>query len=332
MRDEEWTDERLREHADAARQRVTLVYDLEEQPKREPVALSEITPRIPSAEPTGEPAQAQDSWEPTCVSCGALLGYLARSGSYAEGKTECATCRNGSIATRLTASGISFREIDPPLGALIRPCDDPANADLDAKTIRERTQEFDRYLAFLQRFAALRPGQRIDPPFAFVFGNVGTGKSAGAERALRDAIRNGGCSGRVVRFSDLVRKIYDTYRRDEESRDLRTEDILRTYSSVHLLVIHEIGPDAETDHALGLFFDFVDARHQAKLPTIFTSNYAPDQESLGARMGGRASDEVRVRGILDRISGGVRENVFCLRGPSWRGREPVTVPVPMERT
>lgn len=312
-------DEFYRERDRAARQRVKFVHDLEVQPVRDLVPITELSQaHVPAVDGEVTLLHPVGRWEPKCVSCGALLGYMTREGSYVAGKTECASCRAGSLEARLRASGISYREMLEPLDALVRPVDDPECQALDAKTLRERTAEFDRYLAFLRRFAALTPGERIDPPFAFVFGNVGTGKSAGAERALRDAIKNG-CAGRVVRYSDMVRKIYDTYGKDGSGSE-STADLVRLYSSIHLLVIHEVGPDAETDHALGLFFDFVDARFSAKLPTIFDANYAPEEDSLGARMGGRATDSVRVRGIIDRISGGVRENAFCLTGPSWRGR------------
>lgn len=317
----------------AARKRVTFVWgdgDAKEEPKGGFVplaaALKSAMPGLPVAPGDVGVRPAIEMWEPPCVSCGALLGYHARLDYYAPGKSLCADCRGANLAARLKASGISYREMHAPLDSLVRPKDDPLNAELDPQILRERDAEFMRYMAFLRTFAAIEPEGRIDPPFAFVYGNLGTGKSAGAERALRDAITNG-CSGRTVKFGALVRMIYDTYNASQKStpdydaRDYRTESILSLYSTTRLLVIHEVGPDADSDHALSLFFDFVDDRHQAMLPTIFTSNYAPDVSSLGARMGGRARDDVRVRGIIDRISGGVRENIFCLLGPSWRGRE-----------
>lgn len=249
---------------------------------------------------------AVDTWEPTCVRCGADLGYTIRRGYYAQGMTECAVCREGSVAERLAASGISYREADRPLSAL-------RNHDPDGKPYGP---EYERWLAFLTRFAALRPGERMDPPFAFAYGSNGIGKSAGAERALRDAIRNG-CAGRVVTFRELIRKIVDAYGRKEA----HAEDIVRLYSGIHLLVIQEVGMEDPTEHSYGLFFDFVDARWRACLPTIFTSNYSPDADSLGAKMTERSSDGTKMHAILDRIRGGVKENVFFLKGKSWRGRE-----------
>jgi hypothetical protein len=323
------TDEEYLAKLAAARRRVRVVFESDGEHGRQPVSVAELAPKI--AVPTDEPMQFVDDWEPPCVACGTPLGYRAPRERYV-GITECPRCRAGNLAARLKASGIQRREMTESLAALVRPLDDPdyGGADIDARfedgtTVRSRDAEFVRYMAFLGRFAALKQGERLDPPFAFVYGNLGTGKSAAAERALRDAVTNG-CAGRAIKFSALVRKIYDAYGRaggpERGERDERAQDIVRLLASIHLLLVHEVGPDAETDHALGLFFDFVDDRFGACLPTIFTSNYAPDEASLGARMGGRASDNVRVRGIIDRISGGggLGENVFCLLGPSWRGR------------
>lgn len=264
------------------------------------VPAANVAPRVPVA--AGVTVTAAEDWEPECVRCQQPLGYRARKGSYGR-QTECRECRAGSVAARLEASGIGYREINQPLEALV-----------------SSGPEFDRWLAFLRSFAALKPGQRLNPPFAFVCGNNGVGKSAGAQRALRDAIR-GGCAGRFVRFSELIQKIYSTYGKASDDRDERTDDVVRLYASIHLLVIDEVGLETPSDHAMALFFDFVDDRWKSSLPTIFTSNYALDEDSLGAHIAERAADPTRMRGILDRLRGGTGGNVFILRGKSWRGRE-----------
>jgi DNA replication protein DnaC len=257
-----------------------------------------------------------DTWEPECVTCKKPIGYTCAKGTYWKGRTLCDVCAGNSLEDRLEASGISFREIAQPLAAL-------RNHDPDGKPYGE---DYDRWLAFLKRFAALKPGERIDPPFAFAYGSRGVGKSAGAERALRDAIRNG-CSGRAVKFRELVRRIVSTYgAKSKDDVDERADQIVRTYAGVHLLVIQEVGFEDHTDHNAGLFYDFVDERWGAKLPTIFTSNYSPEENSLGAAMTERTNDATKMLAIVDRLAGGFtkngkRENLFFLKGKSWRGRE-----------
>lgn len=256
----------------------------------------------------------RDTWEPPCVACGNVIGYTCKLNTYVA-RTLCGACSGESMEDRLRSSGISFRELHQPLSAL-------RNHDPEG---RPYGHEYDRWLEFLQRFAQLKPGARLDPPFAFACGSNGVGKSAGAERALRDAIRNG-CSGRVVTFRELVRRIVSSYGRDAKDVDERADDVVRIHAGIHLLVIQEVGMEDPTEHNYGLFFDFVDARWRACLPTIFTSNYAPEQKSLGLRMTERSSDDTKMHAILDRIAGGLskdgeRVNFFELVGKSWRGKE-----------
>ena len=176
-------------------------------------------------------------------------------------------------------------------------------------------------MAFLLKFAALAPHVPMDPPFAFVCGHLGVGKTAGAQRALRDAIRNG-CQGRYVRLSDLMRAIYDTYSAAPGAPiDERTEARFHFYAKVHLLVIDQIGQNAMSDHARGVFFDVIDDRWSNKKPTILISNYLPQEDALGARMSDMGDDLTTMRATIDRMRGGARANLFVIRGASWRGHE-----------
>lgn len=244
------------------------------------------------------------TWEPPCTNCHEPIGYLAPDGKYVV-VTECAKCRAGSIAARLAASGISHREISAELNAL-----KPHGPD--GKLYSE---DWPRWMTYLRNFGGLTPRVAIEPPFAFACGNNGVGKSAGGQRALRDAIMNG-CQGRYLRLSELLSAIYATYGTDE-----KTEDRIAFYSTIHLLVIDEVGQEDATDHAMGLFFGLVDSRWANKKPTIFLSNYLPQPDSLGAHMMSRTDDPTRMKGLLDRICGGARSNLFIIRGSSWRGRE-----------
>ena len=301
------TDDELREKLCRAREAAGVSQSSAREPVQIATTLREDLQRV--AEESGPESS---TWEPTCIRCSSPLGYIANRRAYHVGQTECDACRCASLENRLQASGIGVREIDQPLETL-RPYDP------DGKPYG---QEYERWLVFLRQFAALRPGERMDPPFAFVYGSNGVGKSAGAERALRAAICNG-CSGRVVTFRELVRKIMSAY---GSRSDDRAEDIVSNYVGIHLLVIHEVGMEDHTDHNYGLFYDFVDARWRSCQPTIFTSNYSPSIDSRGAVMLERTSDDTKMRAIIDRLSGGFTKdgkavNLFFLRGKSWRGRE-----------
>src|ERR1043165_1882941 len=87
------------------------------------------------------PEERVNTWEPTCLQCGTPLGYITATNYIAPGKTHCAACRGKGVEARLAASGISFREINQPLGAL-------SNRDPDGKPYGD---DYDRWLAFLRR-------------------------------------------------------------------------------------------------------------------------------------------------------------------------------------
>lgn len=241
------------------------------------------------------------------MTCHEPIGYTAPDGAY-RGATECPKCQGGTVELRLATSGISEREIN-------RSLDDMKPRDPEGKAYTDHAE----WMAFLRSFAALTPGAKLYPPFAFVCGNNGVGKSAGAQRALRDAIRNG-CQGRFIRLSAMLRSIYATYDSDNQI-DESTEERVNFYSRVHLLVIDDVGQTAIREHAMGLFFDIVDDRWRNNRPTIFTANYLPQSDSLGARMTVQNDERVAMQGVIDRLRGGAEANVFTIRGKSWRGHE-----------
>lgn len=254
---------------------------------------SEFAPRIPSLPTFEPPPQQSATWEPVCVTagCGQPLGYRAKLDKYGA-VVLCAACRAGSIEERLRLSGISYVEMEQPLSALLGSAPD-----------------FVRYMSFLKKFANLKPGERLKPPFAFVYGSRGVGKSAGAQRALRDAIKRG-CQGRFVTLQGLLHQIYDTYGSE------KSVDMLGFFSSVHLLVVDSVGHEHATEHSMANFFELVNDRWRNCLPTIFEANYAPTQASLGAVQG---DNDARTMAILDRIRGGAGEQVFQIIGKSKRG-------------
>jgi len=269
-------------------------FELPAQPVAEVTA--EIMTRLPHPAFTEKPPSALrpvGTWEPPCVTvgCGQPLGYLTKEGSYGAIVT-CETCRARNMGDRLRLSGISHIEINEPLDEL-----------------KGTGEAFTGYMAYCARFAALKPYERLDPPFAFVYGSNGVGKSAAAARAMRDAIKRG-CQGRFVTLQGLLSEIYDAYG-SAGAADQRV-----FFSNVHLLVVDDVGHEHATDHSMSVFFELVNNRWRNQLPTIFTANYAPDQASLGAV---QRDNEARMNALLDRIGGGAGANVFLITGKSKRG-------------
>jgi hypothetical protein len=293
------SDEQLRALQESARAEAKRkgVFDLPATP------IAEIVRRVPTVDRLESGGDDDDLWQPPCVTCKEPIGYRCRTKTYLA-QTECASCAAGSVSVRLEASGISFSERDEPLAAL-----KPHGSDG-----KPYGDDWTRYMAFLAFFAALKPGERLSPPFAFVCGSNGVGKTAGAERALRDAIRNG-CQGRSLRLSTILDSIYSTYGGEA---DESAKDRMHFFASIHLLVIQEVGKGTPKDHAVDRFFDIVDDRAANRMPTIYTSNYLPQADSLGVKLAGSGEDATPMHGILDRIRGGCGPNQFIILGKSWR--------------
>lgn len=266
------------------------VYDLPMKPPSDFMPRLDYPALMPE-KPQGPPRPA-GAWEPACVTAGCAqpLGYVTRDGCYGPIVT-CDACRAANMGERLRLSGVSYVEIAEPLDAL-----------------KGSAESFVKYMGYLLRFAALKPFERMTPPFAFVYGSNGVGKSAGAARALRDAIKRG-CQGRFVTLQGLLYEIYDSYGSDAAA-DRRV-----FFSNVHLLVIDDVGQEHATDHSMAVFYELVNNRWRNQMPTIFTANYAPTQASLGMA---QHDNEARMNALLDRIGGGAGENVFRITGKSKR--------------
>ena len=94
-------------------------------------------------------------------------------------------------------------------------------------------------------------------------------------------------------------------------------EVLRIYKTVPLLVIDDMGKEPPTEWAVSTVYNIINARYEAYLPTIITTNYTADD--LINRMTPRATgDSVTARAAVDRLM------EMCvglsLAGKSWRTR------------
>lgn len=295
------TDDELRELTRVARAKVAAAMATRSVSDAQAYIAETQMPRPEGLQAHALPANAA-TWEPPCMTCHDPIGYTAPAGKYV-GATECAKCRAGSVERRLANSGISEREYGQRL-------DDLKMHGPDSRGYTD----YVRWIAFLRAFAALTPGAKLDPPFAFACGHRGVGKSAGAQRALYAAIVNG-CQGVYVRVTDLLRDVYATYGAEPDDR---TIDRFRFFADVHLLVIDQIGQDVMSEHAQSVFFDIVDDRWRKLKPTILLSNFTPE-ESI--RTKSADAQDPTMLAMVDRMRGGARANLFVICGKSWRGSE-----------
>jgi DNA replication protein DnaC len=121
----------------------------------------------------------------------------------------------------------------------------------------------------------------------FLLGPPGVGKTHLLVAVLRQAIQRTGARGLFYDTRDLLRVIRSTY--DPVSRTSEI-DILRPVMGAELLVLDDLGAEKTSewvDETLNLI---VNTRYNARLPTLFTSNYedSPDDtdpNSLMCRIG-----------------------------------------------
>jgi DNA replication protein DnaC len=95
-------------------------------------------------------------------------------------------------------------------------------------------------------------------------GATGCGKTGLATSFLVQAIQRG-CTGRFVRFPDLVAELYRSVADHSSAR------VLKSYASVDILLIDEVGYVEVEPVQVGLFFALMQQRHRRK-PTLITSN------------------------------------------------------------
>lgn len=118
-------------------------------------------------------------------------------------------------------------------------------------------------LTAAQSFLAAPPAERRS---LFIVGNIGCGKTYLASCLARDMHRRGH-TVRWARVGDILADIRRTF----NSRD--THDPLERYKTTACLVLDDLGKERPTEWAVEQLFALIDARYNAELPLIVTSNY-----------------------------------------------------------
>lgn len=116
-----------------------------------------------------------------------------------------------------------------------------------------------KIMAVYDSLQYVRQGQNI-----LWLGATGCGKTGLATSFLVHAIDQG-CTGRFVRFPDLVAELYRSVADHSEQK------VLKSYAGVDVLLIDEIGYAEVEPVQVGLFFTLMQQRHKKK-PTLITSN------------------------------------------------------------
>jgi DNA replication protein DnaC len=128
-----------------------------------------------------------------------------------------------------------------------------------------------------------------------IIGPPGVGKTHLAISALKQAVRTTGVRAKYYDTRGLLTQIRSTYNSLTKTAEM---DIIRPVMDAELLILDDLGAERLTDWVEETMNVIVNSRYNAKLPTIFTSNYedVPDREdmnSLLVRVGFRLHSRLR---------------------------------------
>ena len=129
-----------------------------------------------------------------------------------------------------------------------------------------------------------------------IIGPPGIGKTHLAISALKQAVRTTGVVAKYYDTRGLLTQIRSTYNSFTRTAEM---DIIRPVMDAELLILDDLGAERLTDWVEETMNVIVNSRYNARLPTIFTSNYEdiPDRDedmnSLLVRVGFRLHSRLR---------------------------------------
>lgn len=149
----------------------------------------------------------------------------------------------------------------------------------------------------------------------FITGPKGTGKTHLAA-AIANQLMQSGTAVICMTMIDLLDRIKQTY---DQHRQWGSSEasVLNTYKEVPLLIIDDMGKEPATEWAVSKIYAIINARYEAYLPTIVTTNYS-DSELVKRLTPKDTGDPVTADATIDRL----REmcSAIVTAGESWRAK------------
>lgn len=133
----------------------------------------------------------------------------------------------------------------------------------------------------------------------FITGSFGTGKTHLAS-SIANQLMQGGTPVICMTMIDLLAKIKNSFDTEEQATEA---EIMKLYEEIPLLIIDDIGSEQPTEWGSTRIYAIINARYEAYMPTIVTTNYTGDE--LIRRMtpiyGGKIGDTRNAEKTLDRL-------------------------------
>jgi DNA replication protein DnaC len=144
-------------------------------------------------------------------------------------------------------------------------------------------------------------------PSLIIHSNVfGSGKTHLACCIANSLLHNRKVNVRFARAFDIIQEIRSTFNRGSREDE---DDVLRRTLAPTLLVIDDLGLTTPTDWSAETYWAMFDRRIEYGFPVIVTTNYYPDNDGLGERIG---------KGALSRLLGMCGDNILSFEGKDLR--------------
>lgn len=149
----------------------------------------------------------------------------------------------------------------------------------------------------------------------FITGPKGTGKTHLAA-AIANHLMQDGTAVICMTMIDLLDRIKQTFEQ-QKTWGVSESSVLKTYKDVPLLIIDDMGKEPATEWAVSKIYAIINARYEAYLPTIITTNYS-DAELVRRLTPQNTGDSTTADATIDRL----REMCAAIvtTGDSWRSR------------
>lgn len=151
----------------------------------------------------------------------------------------------------------------------------------------------------------------------FITGPKGTGKTHLAA-AIANQLMQQGTPVICMTMIDLLERIKRTYEQNRQyGGEISEGNVLDTYKRVQLLIIDDMGKEPATEWAVSKIYAIINARYEAYMPTIITTNYT-DAELVRRLTPKDSGDPTTADATIDRL----REMCAAIvtTGESWRAR------------
>lgn len=149
----------------------------------------------------------------------------------------------------------------------------------------------------------------------FITGPMGTGKTH-LVAAIANQLLEDGTAVVCMTMIDLLDRIKRAFDKSHNFGESESH-ILRAYTEAPLLIIDDMGKEPATEWAVSKIYKIINARYEAYMPTIITTNYT-DSELERKLTPKDSGDPTTAAATIDRL----REmcTAIVTKGDSWRSR------------